>query len=245
MFDLSGKTALVTGATGGIGSEISEVLYNQGANVLMTGTRAEVLDQLVSKLGTMAFGIPCNLRERESIELMLKKANDLIGPIDILVNNAGITKDGLLVRMKDEDIEEVISVNLFSAFRLCRMVLKGMMRRRFGRIISISSVVGFTGNVGQTNYVASKSGLVGLTKSLAKEVASREITVNCVAPGFIQTAMTDSLNNDQRASVLQNIPSGRFGKSLDIAYAVAYLASEEASYVNGQTLHVNGGMAMF
>jgi len=245
MLDLSGKTALVTGATGGIGSEISEVLYNQGANVLMTGTRAEVLDQLVSKLGTRAFGIPCNLRERESIELMLKKANDLIGPIDILVNNAGITKDGLLVRMKDEDIEEVISVNLFSAFRLCRMVLKGMMRRRFGRIISISSVVGFTGNVGQTNYVASKSGLVGLTKSLAKEVASREITVNCVAPGFIQTAMTDSLNNDQRASVLQNIPSGRFGKSLDIAYAVAYLASEEASYVNGQTLHVNGGMAMF
>ncbi|MGB1875872.1 MAG: 3-oxoacyl-[acyl-carrier-protein] reductase [Rhodospirillaceae bacterium] len=244
MFDLSGKTALVTGATGGIGGAIVRSLHSQGATVVVSGTREEVLAGLTSELGDRAHAVPCNLADTDAVESLIADAEASAGPLDILVNNAGITRDGLILRMKDEDFWDVIGVNLAVAFRLSRSAVKGMMKRRAGRIISITSVVGVTGNAGQVNYAASKAGLIGFTKSLAQEVASRGITANCVAPGFISTPMTDALNDQQRDAMMGAIPAGRFGDSEDVATAVAYLASNEAAYVTGQTLHVNGGMAM-
>jgi len=244
MFDLSGKTALVTGATGGIGGVIARTLHAKGANVVVSGTREDVLNELARELGDRAHAVPCNLADNDAVEGLIGAAESASAPLDILVNNAGITRDGLILRMKDEDFWDVIGVNLTVAFRLSRAAVKGMMKRRCGRIISITSVVGTIGNAGQVNYAASKAGLVGFTKSLAQEVASRGITANCVAPGFISTAMTDALNNQQKEMMLANIPAGKFGDSADVAAAVVYLASEEAAYVTGQTLHVNGGMAM-
>ena len=244
MFDLSGKTALVTGATGGIGGAIARSLHAQGATVVVSGTREAVLAELTSDLGDRAHAVPCNLSDTEAVETLIADAEAAAGPLDILVNNAGITRDGLILRMKDEDFWDVIGVNLAVAFRLSRAVVRGMMKRRAGRIISITSVVGVTGNAGQVNYAASKAGLIGFTKSLAQEVASRGITANCVAPGFIATAMTEALNDQQRDTMMAAIPAGRFGDSADVAAAVTYLASNEAAYVTGQTLHVNGGMAM-
>ena len=244
MFDLTGKTALVTGATGGIGGAIAKALHAQGATVAVSGTREEVLTALIDELGDRAHAVPCNLADTDAVEKLIGAAEEAAGPLDILVNNAGITRDGLIVRMKDEDFWDVIGVNLAVAFRLSRAAVKGMMKRRFGRIISITSVVGVTGNAGQVNYAASKAGLIGFTKSLAQEVASRGITANCVAPGFISTAMTEALSDQQQEAMLGAIPAGRFGESKDVASAVLYLASEEAAYVTGQTIHVNGGMAM-
>ncbi|HEX7726237.1 MAG TPA: 3-oxoacyl-[acyl-carrier-protein] reductase [Rhizomicrobium sp.] len=245
MFDLTGKTALVTGATGGIGGEIARALHKQGAAVVLSGTRAEALESLKNELGSRAFIAPCNLSDKESVEGLVKAAEAAAGaPIDILVNNAGITRDNLFMRMKDEEWDQVIAVNLTAAFRLSRAVLRGMMKKRWGRIISITSVVGETGNGGQGNYAAAKAGLVGMSKSLAAEVASRNITVNCVAPGFIATPMTDALTDAQKEAVFGKIPAGRMGTPAEIAAAVAYLASEEAAYVTGETLQINGGMAM-
>lgn len=244
MFDLTGKTALVTGATGGIGGAITRQLHAQGATVALSGTRANVLDDLVKDFGERAHAVPCDLTNKEAVDGLIADAEAAAGPIDILVNNAGITRDGLILRMKDEDFSDVIGVNLEVAFRLSRAVVKGMMKRRSGRIVSITSVVGVTGNAGQVNYAASKAGLIGFSKSLAQEVASRGITVNCVAPGFISTAMTDALTEQQRDAMMGAIPTGRFGDTADIASAVVYLASDEAAYVTGQTLHINGGMAM-
>ena len=244
MFDLTGKTALVTGATGGIGGAIARSLHAQGATVVVSGTREPLLAELVSALGARAHAVPCNLSDKDAVEALIGHAESAAGPLDILVNNAGITRDGLIVRMKDEDFTDVIGVNLEVAFRLARSVVRGMMKRRSGRIISITSVVGVTGNAGQVNYAASKAGLIGFTKSLAQEVASRGITANCVAPGFISTAMTEALSDAQRDTMMAAIPAGRFGESKDVAAAVAYLASNEAAYVTGQTLHVNGGVAM-
>lgn len=244
MFDLTGKTALITGATGGIGGAIARSLHGQGATVAVSGTREAVLADLVQDLGDRAYAVPCNLADTAAVDALIGDAEAAAGPLDILVNNAGITRDGLILRMKDEDFSKVIGVNLEVAFRLARAVVKGMMKRRAGRIISITSVVGVTGNAGQVNYAASKAGLIGFTKSLAQEVASRGITANCVAPGFIATAMTEELNEKQRDTMMAAIPAGRFGDSADVAAAVTYLASEEAAYVTGQTLHVNGGMAM-
>ncbi|HEY7977846.1 MAG TPA: 3-oxoacyl-[acyl-carrier-protein] reductase [Rhizomicrobium sp.] len=245
MFDLTGKTALVTGATGGIGGEIAKVLHKQGATVVLSGTRAEALESLRAELGSRAFTAVCNLSDKESVEGLVKAAETAAGaPIDILVNNAGITRDNLFMRMKDEEWDQVIAVNLTAAFRLSRAVLRGMMKKRWGRIISITSVVGETGNGGQGNYAAAKAGLVGMSKSLAAEVASRNITVNCVAPGFIATPMTDALTDAQKEAVFGKIPAGRMGTPAEIAAAVAYLASEEAAYVTGETLQINGGMAM-
>ncbi|GGF25142.1 beta-ketoacyl-ACP reductase [Aliidongia dinghuensis] len=244
MFDLTGKVALVTGATGGIGAAIARVLHGAGATVLCAGTRAQVLDQLVSELGERAVAAPADLKDPAAGEALIKKAETEFGRLDILVNNAGFTRDGLAIRMKDEDWSDVLEVNLTAAFRLARASLKGMMKRREGRIISISSVVGVAGNPGQANYVASKAGLIGMSKALAVEVASRGITVNCVAPGFIATAMTDALNEQQRERILAGIPAGRMGDADEIAAAVLYLASNEAAYVTGQTIHVNGGMLM-
>src|SRR6516225_10810415 len=245
MFDLSGKTALITGASGGIGGAIAKALHGQGAAVVLSGTRAAALEALKAELGARAFIAQANLSDTASVEALPKAAEDAAGAgIDILVNNAGITKDNLFMRMKDEEWDQVIAVNLTAAFRLSRAVLRGMMKKRWGRIIQISSVVGATGNPGQGNYAASKAGLVGMTKSLAAEVASRQITVNCIAPGMITTAMTDALNEKQRETVLSRIPAGRLGTSEEVAAAAVYLASAEASYVTGQTLHVNGGMAM-
>jgi 3-oxoacyl-[acyl-carrier protein] reductase len=244
MFDLTGKTALITGATGGIGSAIARALHAQGAAVVVSGTREEVLNNLVQDLDERAHAVPCNLADTAAVGSLIGDAEAAAGPIDILVNNAGITRDGLILRMKDEDFWDVIGVNLAVAFRLCRSVVRGMMKRRYGRIVSISSVVGVTGNAGQVNYAASKAGLIGFTKSLAQEAASRGITANCVAPGFISTAMTDALNDQQRETMMAAIPAGRFGDTDDVASAVLYLASQEAAYVTGQTLHVNGGMAM-
>jgi 3-oxoacyl-[acyl-carrier protein] reductase len=245
MFDLTGKTALVTGASGGIGSAIARQLHGQGANVVLSGTRAEVLESLKNELGDRTHTAPCNLADTGSVEALPKTAEIAAGaPIDILVNNAGITRDNLFMRMKDEEWEQVLAVNLTAAFRLSRGVLRGMMKKRWGRVISITSVVGVTGNPGQGNYAAAKAGIIGMSKSLAAEVASRNITVNSVAPGFITTAMTDVLSEDQKAALLGRIPAGRMGEPGDIAAAVVYLASEEAGYVTGQTLHVNGGMAM-
>jgi 3-oxoacyl-[acyl-carrier protein] reductase len=245
MFDLTGKVALVTGATGGIGGAIAEALHAQGAAVVLSGTRAEVLETLRGKLSERAFVVPCNLSNGAEVDELLKKAEAAAGaPIDILVNNAGITRDNLSMRMKDEEWDQVIAVNLSAAFRLSRAALRNMMKKRWGRIVAITSVVGVTGNPGQANYAAAKAGLIGMTKSFAAEVASRGITVNTVAPGFIGTAMTDALNDQQKQAILARVPAGRLGSVGDVAAAVAYLASDEAAYVTGQTLHVNGGMAM-
>ncbi|MCX7280942.1 MAG: 3-oxoacyl-[acyl-carrier-protein] reductase [Alphaproteobacteria bacterium] len=245
MFDLTGKTALITGASGGIGGAIAKSLHGQGAKVVLSGTRAEALEAVRAELGEGAFIAPANLSDIASVEALTKVAEEAAGSsIDILVNNAGITKDNLFMRMKDDDWDQVIAVNLTAAFRLSRAVLRGMMKKRWGRIIQITSVVSATGNPGQGNYAAAKAGLVGMSKSLAAEVASRNITVNAVAPGFIQTAMTDVLTDQQKELIAARIPAGRMGLPGEIAAAVTYLASEEAAYVTGETIHINGGMAM-
>jgi 3-oxoacyl-[acyl-carrier protein] reductase len=244
MFSLKGKTALVTGATGGIGGAIARVLHAQGATVTISGTRQEKLDALAAELGDRVHAIACDLSDGAAVDALPKQAAEAMGQLDILVANAGITKDGLLMRMKDEDWDAVLRINLDSYFRLSRAAMRGMMKARHGRIIGITSVVGVMGNPGQANYCASKAGMIGFSKSLAQEVAARGVTVNCVAPGFIASPMTDELNEQQRAAILQKIPSGDLGSGEDIAAAVAYLASDEANYVTGQTLHVNGGMAM-
>ncbi|HVV27249.1 MAG TPA: 3-oxoacyl-[acyl-carrier-protein] reductase [Rhizomicrobium sp.] len=245
MFDLTGKTALVTGASGGIGGAIARALHGQGAKVVLSGTRAEALEALKAELGERAVIAAANLSDIASVEALPKAAEEAAGSsIDILVNNAGITRDNLFMRMKDEEWDQVIAVNLTAAFRLSRGALRAMMKKRWGRIIQITSVVGATGNPGQGNYAAAKAGLVGMTKSLAAEVASRNITVNAVAPGFIQTAMTDALTDQQKEMIGQKIPAGRMGMPAEIAAAVVYLASEEAAYVTGETIHINGGMAM-
>lgn len=244
MFDLTGKCALVTGASGGIGSDIARALHGQGAVVTLSGTRKAALEALAGELGERAHVLACNLSEAASVDALPKQAEEAMGQLDILVNNAGITRDNLFMRMKDEEWDEVIRVNLTASFRLTRASLRGMMKRRWGRIIAITSVVGVTGNPGQGNYAASKAGLIGMTKSLAQEVASRNITVNCVAPGMIKSPMTDALNEDQQQRILTAIPMARLGAGPEIAAAVVYLASDEASYTTGQTLHVNGGMAM-
>lgn len=243
MFDLTGKKALVTGATGGIGGAIARALYAAGAQVALSGTRQEALDALSAELpGSVA--LACNLSNPEETDGLIGRAEEALGGLDILVANAGITKDGLLLRMKDEDFERVLDVNLGSYFRLARAASKGMMKRRLGRIIAITSVVGVTGNPGQANYAASKAGMIGFTKSIAQELASRGITANCIAPGFIVSPMTDALNEAQKEAITKSIPAARLGQPDDIAAAVVYLASDQASYVTGQTLHVNGGMAM-
>ncbi|HEY8580339.1 MAG TPA: 3-oxoacyl-[acyl-carrier-protein] reductase [Beijerinckiaceae bacterium] len=244
MFDLSGLTALVTGATGGLGGAMARALHAQGATVALSGTRAAALEALAGELGARVHVLPCDLGDKAQVEALVPDAEKAMGQLDVLVNNAGITRDGLFMRMKDEDWDQVLAVNLTSAFRLSRACLRGMMKRRFGRIVSITSVVGVTGNAGQGNYAASKAGMIGMTKSLAAEVASRNITVNCVAPGFIGSPMTDALNEKQKEAILGTIPAGRLGEGADVAAAVVYLASREAGYVTGQTLHVNGGMAM-
>lgn len=245
MFDLTGKTALVTGASGAIGGAIARALHAQGATVALHGSRRDALETLASDLKERAHVIVANLAESDAVvEKIIPDTEAALGQLDILVNNAGVTRDGLILRMKDEDFWTVIGINLGVAFRLSRAAVKGMMKRRFGRIINISSVVGVTGNPGQTNYVASKAGLIGLTKSLAQEVGSRGITVNAVAPGLITSAISDKLTEDQKNRMLANVPVGRIGEGTDVAGAVVYLASAEASYVTGQTLHVNGGMAM-
>ncbi|HEX8666695.1 MAG TPA: 3-oxoacyl-[acyl-carrier-protein] reductase [Beijerinckiaceae bacterium] len=245
MFDLSGRKALVTGATGGIGGAIARALHGQGATVALSGTRRAALDELAGALGERVHVIEANLADKDAVEALVPAAEAAMEGLDILVNNAGVTRDNLFLRMKDEEWETVLSVNLTAAFRLSRAAVKGMMRRRHGRIVNIGSVVGSTGNPGQGNYAASKAGLVGMTKALAAEVATRGITVNCVAPGMIASPMTDALNEKQREAILGTIPMGRLGEGAEVAAAVAYLASAEAAYVTGQTLHVNGGMAMF
>lgn len=244
MFDLTGKTALITGASGGIGAEIARALHAAGATVALSGTRQDPLDQLAASLGERAYVLTCNLSNPEEVEGLVKRAVDAMGSVDVLVNNAGITRDGLAMRMSDSDWQSVIDVNLTATFRLCRAAIRGMMKARWGRIVNISSVVGAIGNGGQANYAASKAGMVGMSKSLAAEVASRGITINCVAPGFITTAMTDKLNDDQKSKLLTQVPAGRMGEASEIAAAVLYLSSSEAGYVTGATLHVNGGMAM-
>jgi 3-oxoacyl-[acyl-carrier protein] reductase len=245
MFDLTGKTALVTGATGGLGGAIARGLHAQGAHVVASGTRVEALQSLAGELDDRFSTVTANLSDAAAVDRLMGQAEEAAGaPVDILVANAGITRDGLLLRMKDEDWETVIRVNLEAYFRLSRAALKGMMKRRWGRIIGITSVVGVTGNPGQTNYAASKAGMIGFSKSLAAEVASRNVTVNCVAPGFIASPMTDVLTEHQREATLSRIPAGRLGEGDDIAAACVFLASEEAGYVTGVTLHVNGGMAM-
>jgi 3-oxoacyl-[acyl-carrier protein] reductase len=244
MFDLSGKTALVTGATGGIGAAIARALHKRGASMTVSGTRAEVLDALKQELGERVHVLACNLGKPEEVEKLVPAAEAAMGSLDILINNAGITRDGLAMRMKDEDWAQVLDVNLTAAFRLSRAAMRGMAKRRYGRIIGITSVVGVTGNAGQANYAASKAGMIGMTKALAQELASRNVTVNCIAPGFIATPMTDALNDKQKEGIIAKVPAGRLGTSDDVAAAALYLASAEASYVTGQTLHVNGGMAM-
>jgi 3-oxoacyl-[acyl-carrier protein] reductase len=244
MFDLTGKKALVTGATGGLGEEIARMLHASGATVGLHGTRAEKLESLASELGSRAKIFPANLSDRDAVKALGQKAEAELEGVDILVNNAGITKDGLFVRMSDADWDAVLEINLTAMFRLTRELTHPMMRRRWGRIINITSIVGVTGNPGQANYCASKAGMIGLTKSLAQEIASRNVTVNCVAPGFIESAMTEKLNDKQKETIMSAIPMKRMGKGAEIAAAVLYLASNEAAYVTGQTLHVNGGMAM-
>jgi 3-oxoacyl-[acyl-carrier protein] reductase len=245
MFDLTGMTALVTGASGGIGSAIARSLAAQGATVALSGTRADALATLAGEIGNGALPVTANLSDPESVEALVPAAIEALGgKLDILVNNAGVTRDNLAMRMKDDEWDQVISVNLEAAFRLIRAASRPMMKARFGRIVSITSVVGWTGNPGQANYAASKGGLTAMTKALAQEFASRQITVNCVAPGFIRSAMTDVLNEQQKSTILQRIPAGDLGAGEDIGAAVAYLASKEAGYVTGQTIHVNGGMAM-
>ncbi len=244
MFNLAGKRALITGATGGIGAAIATSLHAAGAEVAISGTRAEKLEALSAELGGTAHVVPANLSERASVDQLVADVSGAMGGVDILVNNAGITKDNLAMRMKDEDWDSVMQVNLESAFRLTKGLMRGMMKSRWGRVVNITSVVGVTGNPGQANYCASKAGMIGMSKALASELASRGIMSNCVAPGFIGTPMTDVLTDDQKAAITANIPSGELGDPDDIATAVLYLASKEAKYVTGQTLHVNGGMAM-
>ncbi|KQW71799.1 3-oxoacyl-ACP synthase [Phenylobacterium sp. Root77] len=245
MFDLTGKTALVTGATGGIGGEIAKALHAAGAHVVLSGTREAVLQDLAQQLGERTSAVPANLSDPASVDTLISRAEEVTGSgIDVLVANAGITRDGLLMRMKDEDWDAVLKVNLESYFRLSRAAMRGMMKRRFGRIIGITSVVGVMGNPGQANYAASKAGMIGFSKALAQEVATRGITVNCVAPGFIESPMTDALNEQQKAQIMGTIPAGRLGTGGEVAAACVYLASDEAGYMTGQTLHVNGGMAM-
>lgn len=244
MFNLDGKSALVTGASGGIGADIARALHAAGATVGLSGTRTDPLEALASELGERAHVLPCNLGDADSVEALPKQAAEAMGSVDILVNNAGITRDNLFMRMSLEEWDEVLNVNLRSAMILSKGVIRGMMKARWGRIVNISSIVGATGNPGQANYAASKAGLVGMSKSLAYEVASRGITVNAVAPGFITTAMTDKLTDDQKSGILAQVPAGRMGEPAEIAAAVLYLASDEAGYVTGTTLHINGGMAM-
>jgi len=244
MFDLSGKTALVTGATGGIGGAIARALHAQGATVAISGTRREVLDAMAAELRERVHVIPGDLANKDSVEALVPKAEELMGRLDILVANAGINRDNLLVQLRDEDWEQVLNVNLTATFRLVRAAVKGMMRRRFGRVIGITSVVGVTGNAGQSNYTATKAGMIGMIKSVAAEYAKRGVTANCVAPGFITSPMTDKLNEKQREAILARVPAARLGTGADVAAAVVYLSSDEAAYVTGQTLHVNGGMAM-
>ncbi|GGE35063.1 beta-ketoacyl-ACP reductase [Marinicauda pacifica] len=244
MFDLSGKKALVTGATGGLGGDIARALHAQGASVAISGTREEKLQELASELGERVEITPCNLGDAASVDALPKQASEALGGLDILISNAGVTRDQLLMRMKDEDWETVMRVNLEAHYRLCKASMRGMMKARWGRIIGITSIVGVTGNPGQTNYAASKAGMIGFTKALAQEVASRGVTANCVAPGFIASPMTDALNDEQKQAILAKIPAGDLGSGADIASACVYLASDEAGYVTGQTLHVNGGMAM-
>lgn len=244
MFQLNDQVALVTGATGGLGRSIAIKLHQQGAIVAISGTRESLLNELAAELGDRVHVFPCNLSDNESVEALVPAVEAKLGKLDILVNNAGVTRDTLVMRMKDEDWDTVLHVNLTAAFRLIRAATKGMMKRRYGRIINISSVVGFAGNPGQANYCASKAGLVGMSKSLAIELASRGITVNCIAPGFIESAMTDELPEATKTKLLADIPIGKMGTSIDIANAAVYLASAESSYMTGQTLHVNGGMSM-
>jgi 3-oxoacyl-[acyl-carrier protein] reductase len=244
MFDLSGRTALVTGASGGIGKDIARALVLAGATVALSGTRREALEALSAEIGGKTHVLPCNLADKEETEKLAPAAESAMGGLDILVNNAGVTRDMLFMRLKDEDWQTVLDINLTSAFRLSRAVLRGMMKKRFGRIIGITSIVGVTGNPGQGNYAAAKAGMIGMSKSLAAEVASRGVTVNCIAPGFIESPMTDALTDAQKEKILSAVPAGRLGTGADVAAAVVYLASAEAGYVTGQTLHVNGGMAM-
>jgi 3-oxoacyl-[acyl-carrier protein] reductase len=244
MFDLTGKSALVTGASGGIGGAIARGLHGQGAKVTLAGTRRDALDALAGELGANAFVATADLADPAAAEVLVKAAEAAMGQVDILINNAGLTRDGLAMRMKDEDWSAVLEVNLTAAFRLSRAVLRGMMKRRAGRIIAVTSVVGVTGNAGQANYAASKAGLIGMTKALALEIASRGITVNCIAPGFVTTAMTGALTEEQRSKAAAAVPAGRFGTPAEVAAAAVYLASDEAAYVTGHTLHVNGGIAM-
>ncbi len=243
MFDLSGRTALVTGASGGIGAAIARALAGQGARVGLSGTREAALEALAGELDGAAV-LPCNLGDSEAADGLVGRAEEALGPLDILVSNAGVTRDGLFLRMRDEDWQTVLDINLTAGFRLARSSLRGMMRRRNGRIIAVSSVVGVTGNPGQANYAASKAGMIGMTKAVAAEVAGRGVTVNCIAPGFVDTAMTEELNEKQKAQALDRVPAGRFGVPDDVAAAAVFLASDEAAYITGQTLHVNGGMAM-
>ncbi|HEU5046695.1 MAG TPA: 3-oxoacyl-[acyl-carrier-protein] reductase [Rickettsiales bacterium] len=244
MMNLTGKTALVTGASGGIGGAIAKALHNNGAKLVISGTRKEALDALNAELGGAATPITCNLSDGASIEALIKESEAALGQIDILVCNAGVTRDNLSMRMKDEEWQQVIDVNLTATFRLVRAAMKGMLKRRNGRIINITSIVGTMGNPGQANYCASKAGIAGMTKAIAQEVASRNVTVNCVAPGFIKTAMTDALNEEQQKRITNNIPAARFGLPEDVAGSVLFLASEAAAYITGQTLHVNGGLLM-
>jgi 3-oxoacyl-[acyl-carrier protein] reductase len=245
MFDLTGKTALVTGATGTIGGAIARKLHAQGATVAISGTRLEVLEQLAGQLGGRVHVLPCDLADHAAIEGLVPRAEEAMGQLDVLVANAGVTRDNLLVQLRDEDWEQVIAINLSATFRLTRAAVRGMMRRRFGRVIAITSIVGVTGNPGQANYVAAKAGVAGMIKATAQEYAKRGVTANCVAPGFIVTPMTDKLNDKQREVILAKIPASRAGTPDEVAAAVVFLASNEAAYVTGQTLHVNGGMAMF
>lgn len=244
MFDLTGKCALVTGASGGIGAAIAKSLHAQGANVALSGTREERLQALANELGERTTILPCNLKDRDQVDALPKLAEDKMGQLDILISNAGITRDNIMMRLKDEDWDDIVEVNLTSYFRLARACLRGMMKRRWGRIIAITSIVGVTGNPGQANYAASKAGIIGMSKALAQEVASRNITVNCIAPGFIATPMTDVLGDEQKSKLLEGIPCARLGDGSDIAAGAVFLASEEANYITGQTLHINGGMAM-
>jgi 3-oxoacyl-[acyl-carrier protein] reductase len=244
MFDLSGKTALVTGASSGIGTAIAKALHAQGATVAISGTRKDALDAIAQELKDRVHVLPCNLSDKDAVEALVPAATEKMTRLDILVNNAGITKDNIFMRLKDEDWDQVIAVNLTASFRLMRAAAKDMMRQRYGRIIGITSIVGFTGNAGQGNYAAAKAGMVGMTKSLAAELASRNVTANCIAPGFIATPMTDALTEAQKKAILDSVPARRLGTSEDVAAAAVFLASGEAAYVTGTTIHVNGGMAM-